>query len=1109
MSRYDNMFSDMTGIQVADRMRGGGYSAAMNNFGYSTDANKRVDINRNVDDTYQKPASMKPFSGTESGAGFGGSGNPGNERGYGTAYYNPEKTNEAYDELRNPDAQKNAGYYTGVNTDMLERMAELAKYPIKETDAYKGYEYTKRAANIATLLVSVPAASAGLKHMNKHYDNSALNDALVKNGFNGIVRSSNISNGRFVKDVEKALKDGQQWNSVTNKGNFTGEFDHIEFGSINDKNMQNGQIIVVTKDGKKHNINTKDLIINTKDGDLNGRSYMQKFLTDRKNKEQEIFHNVRDVNSYLRNDSTFGSLGIHNMNSKEILSRLKIKNDGTATFRGTFGRSITLTPEQVRILQDVAHQKELGEAAQRKKNTKGKRRKAFAREVTNMIKDDDLYQGASKINKFRKITVRVIKAPSMLVNSRINHRRIAMEKKAAKGRLSAHGQKKYDKLYGKDGIFTVTQKGIGNTINEKLAPIKNETNKKIKQGAKKAASATVGRAGRAVGRGVKKGVKKSVTYLRGKSTKFDKFMAFSGKTKNKIGGKINSFKENHKLRKKKKKNKKHFDPFDSIRRVIRIAIGVLVGIILIPTILASILPVMVPMIAGGAAAAAQEALKMEEAQSKATASTKEIYTYMHQEYPAMSLADILGIMSLMKYQSDLNAFYMKSEDEMGLLCFSLDEQSTIIDIANDNGWADPFTAEYAGDSDDYSGDEEGAYQVDLYKLRESREAQIKYICTLVNDNNYPSVTEVSPDTMASQAMVFAENVRGMELNDVQKADIQQAAIDMYYEYVMWDIEYLKVNDNSAGATLVNAALFPYARVFAGEHVNMKTLYGNSSLSSYTKNWSNWFVKYVFAQTNLTEELGCYYLTSNLNDIERLMTRTDENKFWHSYEEVANTEDTNGETGGIKPGYLVVTQETDKDDNTIYKIGIVVNVQPGWDSATSSSSTSFTVLMADDYGTNIVYDPDKKLTTSISAKYTGSADETTLRMTTFSMTDYRCSQTTSFDEYINIVGFIAWYDPVDSMVNHDCENRRLAAEEEAKRAEEEAKKAEEEANNSNNSSEEDSDDSEDSDDNSDSEDDSGSEDVQWWCDYCHIDRDDPDADMPCDAPGGSHDWVTKP
>ena len=89
-------------------------------------------------------------------------------------------------------------------------------------------------------------------------------------------------------------------------------------------------------------------------------------------------------------------------------------------------------------------------------------------------------------------------------------------------------------MYGKDGIFTITQKGIGNTINEKLAPIKNETNKKMKQGAKKAASATVGRAGRTAGRGVKKGVKKGVTYLRGKSTKFDKFMTFSGKAKNKI-----------------------------------------------------------------------------------------------------------------------------------------------------------------------------------------------------------------------------------------------------------------------------------------------------------------------------------------------------------------------------------------------------------------------------------------------------------------------------------------------------------------------------------------------------------------------------------------------
>ena len=61
MSRYDNIFNDMSNINITNRMQGSGYTNTVKNFGYNTDADKRVNLNKKVEDDY-KPESMKPFS---------------------------------------------------------------------------------------------------------------------------------------------------------------------------------------------------------------------------------------------------------------------------------------------------------------------------------------------------------------------------------------------------------------------------------------------------------------------------------------------------------------------------------------------------------------------------------------------------------------------------------------------------------------------------------------------------------------------------------------------------------------------------------------------------------------------------------------------------------------------------------------------------------------------------------------------------------------------------------------------------------------------------------------------------------------------------------------
>lgn len=354
---------------------------------------------------------------------------------------------------------------------------------------------------------------------------------------------------------------------------------------------------------------------------------------------------------------------------------------------------------------------------------------------------------------------------------------------------------------------------------------------------------------------------------------------------------------------------------------------------------------------------------------------------MHEEYPSMSTADILGIMSLMKYESDLNAFYYSDDyNYAGLLGFNEEEQDAIDKICSDNGWGDPFDIDIDDDIDDE--DDTGA-DIDLDHLKNSRRAQVKYICTLINDSNYPSISEVSPDTMAEQAVNFAINVRDMDIDYEAEERIKQNAIDMYYEYVMWDIEFLKPTNDYIGNDLINAALFPYARTYAGELVDMHTLYGTGNyFGSLTTDWSGYFVKYAFAQTDLTDEYGLYYITQNLNDIGNLIDIADERGFWHSYEEVVNTNNEDG----IKPGYLAITQSSDSDGNTIYKIGIVLNVQYSWDESSGTAETTYTVIEGDDYGTNYAYNLQTDSIENINAKQIGSSDHTTVKTNCYSLLD---------------------------------------------------------------------------------------------------------------------------
>lgn len=1066
-AHYDNSHNNSNGYNTSNN--GNNYNGNSNNNGYHDNHNNNYNGNNSSN-----------------------SNNNGNNN-----YYDQRYTENAYDKLRNIGYSKGKSYETETQNQqaIAKQVNQLAASGLHGTDVYQGYEKLKRAYNFASAVTGVGIIKAymGLTNTNMHYDNTALNTALRKNGYQEIIRDNGISNREFTKNLENAFKANNDsgWKNVIlnskykesllNSTEFSGtsdiasakygasssikqgkNFDHIEYTGKGNSDLINGKVTVVTKDGSKYKISINDLIINTKDGNISGKGYVNQFLSNKESKKKNILLNNKNINSFLKNDTIFGQLGIHNMNSKEIRSRMRINQNGTASFTYK-GKTQVLSVEQSRVLQDIAHNIELKERMAALNKAKNKRSKIFKRETDNLAKDCDLYQGTKKTHKAIKIIKQTVKTPFILLNARVNHKRIKFEKMQKKGNMDRvlpgiHSQKvakfrqaKYNVLYGKQGALTIAQKDIGKSVRQGIAKQTHKAAAKTGQAIRVTTKEYGGKAKNTI----KRNAKGYVNYNRMRSKTFNNIMSKSEKIAGKITNikgkysakyqgfikKKNAFFANHPKLEKIKKFTQRYVPFSQENKNARkarkirkdkrknfvskiisklkwglIVFGIVICLIItLPSVVIIIGPSTITSAIAGGITAITGAKKIEQAQEKAiaTASTKQIYEFMHEEYPSMSTADILGIMSLMKYESDLNAFYYSDDyNYAGLLGFNEEEQDAIDKICSDNGWGNPFDIDIDDDIDDE--DDTGA-DIDLDHLKNSRRAQVKYICTLINDSNYPSISEVSPDTMAEQAVNFAINVRDMDIDYEAEERIKQNAIDMYYEYVMWDIEFLKPTNDYIGNDLINAALFPYARTYAGELVDMHTLYGTGNyFGSLTTDWSGYFVKYAFAQTDLTDEYGLYYITQNLNDIGNLIDIADERGFWHSYEEVVNTNNEDG----IKPGYLAITQSSDSDGNTIYKIGIVLNVQYSWNESSGTAETTYTIIEGDDYGTNYAYNPQTDSIENINAKQTGSSDHTTVKTNCYSLVDAKCSDTNHFDKYADIAGFIAWYDPVESMVNHE-------------------------------------------------------------------------------------------
>lgn len=1086
-AHYDNNHNNSNGYNTNNN--GNNYNGNSNNNGYYDNHSNNYNGNNNNGPRGNYDNYSNSYNGNSNGSSNNNS--PNNN------YYDQRYTENAYDKLRNIGYSKGKSYETETQNQqaIAKQVNQLAASGLHGTDVYQGYEKLKRAYNFASAVTGVGIIKAymGLTNTNMHYDNTALNTALRKNGYQEIIRDNGISNREFTKNLENAFKANNDsgWKNVIlnskykesllNSTEFSGtsdiasakygtsssikkgkNFDHIEYSGKGNSDLINGKVTVVTKDGSKYKISINDLIINTKDGNVSGKGYVNQFLSNKESKKKNILSNNKNINSFLKNDTIFGQLGIHNMNSKEIRSRMRINKNGTASFTYK-GKTQVLSVEQSRVLQDIAHNIELKERMAALNKAKNKRSKIFKRETDNLAKDNDLYQGTKKTHKAIKIIKQTVKTPFILLNARVNHKRTKFEKMQKKGNLDRvlpgiHSQKvakfrqaKYNVLYGKQGALTIAQKDIGKSVRQGIAKQTHKAAAKTGQAIKVTTKKYGGKAKNAI----KRNAKGYVNYNRMRSKTFNNIMSkgekiagkitnIKGKYSTKYQGfikKKNAFFANHPKLEKIKNFTKRYVPFSQENKNARkarkirkdkrknfvskiisklkwglIVFGIVICLIItLPSVVIIIGPSTITSAIAGGITAITGAKKIEQAQEKAiaTASTKQIYEFMHEEYPSMSTADILGIMSLMKYESDLNAFYYSDDyNYAGLLGFNEEEQDAIDKICSDNGWGDPFDIDIDDDIDDE--DDTGA-DIDLDHLKNSRRAQVKYICTLINDSNYPSISEVSPDTMAEQAVNFAINVRDMDIDYEAEERIKQNAIDMYYEYVMWDIEFLKPTNDYIGNDLINAALFPYARTYAGELVDMHTLYGTGNyFGSLTTDWSGYFVKYAFAQTDLTDEYGLYYITQNLNDIGNLIDIADERGFWHSYEEVVNTNNEDG----IKPGYLAITQSSDSDGNTIYKIGIVLNVQYSWDESSGTAETTYTIIEGDDYGTNYAYNPQTDSIENINAKQTGSSDHTTVKTNCYSLVDAKCSDTNHFDEYADIAGFIAWYDPVESMANHE-------------------------------------------------------------------------------------------
>ena len=279
---------------------------------------------------------------------------------------------------------------------------------------------------------------------------------------------------------------------------------------------------------------------------------------------------------------------------------------------------------------------------------------------------------------------------------------------------------------------------------------------------------------------------------------------------------------------------------------------------------------------------------------------------------------------------------------------------------------------------------------------------------------------------------------------------------MYKEYVMWDIEYLIREENTYGDKIANEALFLLARAHAGENVNISTLYPDSPLIYDPDDWSKWYIKYVLSQTDAVYECGLDYIDNNCNNVSNLIEASKEKGTYYDYEETLHTHENNV----IKPGYIVI-RNYQENEETKYNLGIVLSVE----------------------------DTDEITTI-------GNVDGT-INAKTFTMNNT--------DD--PITGFIAWYDPSDSVVENrwHAEQEELRRQEEERRRQEEERRQQEEANNSGSEDPEPEPAPEPEEpDNGDDGDNEGNDDTNRVCSICGISESEYyETGVECDAAGGVH------
>lgn len=1042
--------------------------------------------------------------------------------------------------------------HSDYNTSLSLKDITLSSF--MGTDAYSGYETLNRMYRIIAAPTASMSAALVYQSKNVHYDYSALNQELKKNGFKEVLKSDNISANTFNKNMREALLNEETLIKVlkgteyekyiysepkTGPGGAVlklsdkGKLHHIEYGKSIKNDFASGQITIVNNNKDKIKINLNKISVNTKDGVISGKNYMEKFIAARESKQRIIAQNAQNIDAYIKSNTMLAQLGLQHMNSTEIRKRLTDDKKGNFTFKGKYGKTVSLSEHEMRVIQDIAQNKSVFEANKLNKATTRRKRRVFMREAGEQIKDLDLYQGMITTKKMGGIVRRVIKAPIMIFNSRINKRRAFYEKKEAKyqrqkvhyeskvskGKNTLYSQKKfelqtnkhlsrqktYERYYGHKGALTRVQnakKDVSRAVKNKVYKTGHQATATINNAAKNGV--------RAVGSKGREWRNKRVANFRNKHAVVDKTLnkysvwrqkktiRWQNSQTAKIMGKGRSVfnkaaKHFHPVTTFKKTAAFITTPFTFMKKIIvKVCIG-FAAIVSIPILLAGLLEIFIPMFAvqiTGGLTSAVAGVSYEEGQKQSAASTKDIYDMIHAEKPSMSTADILGIMSLMKYESDLNCYYENDNGNVGLLAFDEEEADAIEKICEDNNWGDPFNMEFEDEDSDVEDTEDSddslGVMVNADSLKSSRLAQIKYVISLLDENNYTTNIEMSVDSMISQALKFASDVRGIDTDnaDITNA-ISKAATDMYYEYVMWDFEYLKASEDEDWGKITNTALLMFARTYAGEAVNMNTLFPGTSYSSITTDWSKWFVKYVISNAGLSDNTDMSYINQYYNDIGQMIEEADNKGFWHKYEEVYNTNagtDKDNEpidNGGIKPGYIMITSTGDENDKT-YRMGIVLNVMYDWD---EKCATEFTVIEGDAYGNNYITAENKieKLGSF------GSADDTTVCAQVYSMSNHKYTYNNTFDEEVNIEGFIAWYDPVYSMVNHEWENSQEEPETQ-------------EPDNSG--------DTDDSTDNSEDGSDNSLEDnKEEKCSYCGITREEYDEyGYECDAVGGNHTWI---